>query len=79
MIFRIDPGQEKEILNKYFNLVGKCPLAPASAATRRRSGAHPLMGAAGYRYLQESSFRWAHPRAIVDMKKFYTYPQIFTQ
>ena len=45
MIFRIDPGQEKEILNKYFNLVGEVsPWPPASAATRRRSGGTPPHG-----------------------------------
>jgi hypothetical protein len=30
--------------------------------------AHPLLGAAGYQYLQDPSFRWAHPRAAVRPK-----------
>ena len=29
-------------------------------------GAYPLLGAAGYRYLQASHIRWAHPRAAID-------------
>ena len=37
MIFGIDPGQELEIFKKYF-------LAPASGASRRRSGGTPPPG-----------------------------------
>jgi hypothetical protein len=28
--------------------------------------AHPLLGAAGYRLLLDSSFRWAHPRPVAE-------------
>ena len=44
--------------------VSPCLRPPLTA-----SSGHPLLGAAGYRLWQDSSIRWAHPRAIMVESK----------
>jgi hypothetical protein len=53
-----------------FNLVGEGspslrPPRPSACGVLR----YPLLGAAGYHQLQDSSFCWAHPRAAVNVKR----------
>jgi hypothetical protein len=37
---------------------------------------HPLLGAAGYLPLQDSTIRWAHPRAYLNNNLFFIVNEI---
>jgi hypothetical protein len=48
-----------------FSVTSIRPTCTSSAFGLRGLGAYPLLGAAVWRYLQDSHIRWAHPRRAV--------------